>query len=169
MVTIDRIDISHYFQYARRVASVEYTYKLFHLDQVNSIPAHASVVDVSPKLDDMEELFGFRQSTQPWAAFTEPDDFATQRRSTFAFDRVCPTLGTMEKQLADLQRLQNFIVEKDREGKKQGQGQEEKSEGFSPHDTKAEKKLLCNCLEEVEKLNQLIGFIISRVGQFLQA
>jgi hypothetical protein len=171
MITVDRIDISHYFQYARRIQSVENTYKAYRLEHANAIPAHTAIVNVHPTLDELDMLFGFRRSTMPWACFEAPEAFGEQRRSTFAFDRVCPSLGTMERQKEILGKLRRYVDRdfKDQQsGEDQDQEDKDKDDFFSSFGQKVEKSLLCNCLEEIEKINDFINFVTSRVGQFLQ-
>ena len=163
MITVDRIDISHYFQYARRIQSVENTYRAYRLEHASSISAHTTIVNVRPLVDEMESLFGFRRSTMPWACFEAPESFSEQRRSTFAFDRVCPSLGPMEQQKETLKKLKEYIV-KQQDQESDGQDQEV----FTAFGKKVEKGILCGCLEEIEKLNDFINFVMSRMGQFLQ-
>jgi hypothetical protein len=177
MVTIDRLDISHYFQYARRVSSVETTYKTFRLEQAHAIPAHTRVVDVRPKFEEVEVLFGFRKSTQPWACFCAPSNYFSHRRNSFAFDRVCPTLGDLEAQLELLKKVKNSLEKEDGDDSDHRDYDEDdnleagKKRSKKPLKMfkKSEKKRVTHCLEEVDKLNRMINFIMSRVGQFLQA
>jgi hypothetical protein len=165
MVTIDRLDISHYFQYARRVSSVESTIKTFRLEQAHAIPAHTNVVSVKPKFEETELLFGFRRSTQPWACFCVPKNYYSHRRNSFAFDRVCPTLGGLQEQVEILKKVKNSLEKED------GDQEDGKNLGVNPLKMfkKSEKKRVTQCLEEIAKLNRMINFIMSRVGQFLQA
>lgn len=172
MITIDSLDVSHYFQYARRVHSVEQTYRAYRLEHANAIPAHTVIVNVHPLNEEMDSLFGFRRSTQPWACFTAPRNFNEQRRSTFAFDRICPSIGTLEQQLDKLEKMRRHVNEaknnSDQQSEEEDHQDDDQKKQKLSFGQKVEKQLIYNCLEEIEKLNKLINFIIARVGQYLQ-
>lgn len=148
MTTIDKLDIGIYIQYAKRTAMIEQTNQLYHLDEAGSIPPQISVLDVYPKLTEMDLLLGVRQIQNPWAFFFPPPRFTFQRRSPFGFFRVAPSLGSFEEEEEDEQELDQIICENEEDEK--------------------EKKKLKNCFEQIKKINNWISFIVGRVGQFLQ-
>lgn len=168
MTTIDNIDIQYYFQYARRVQTVEETTRTFQLDQARSIPPQTQIVDLHPKLHEIESLFGFRRSTQPWARFVHPENFTEQRRSTFAFDRICPSLGSQEQQKTYFERLKTFSLrdQDSEEGEKEGERDPQKKKGLIK--LKKEKQILLRCFDQIDQINKMINFVVSRVGQFLR-
>jgi hypothetical protein len=148
MATIDQLDLQVYFQYARWTEYIENVNKEFRLKEAESIPAQTQVVDISPKLSHLDLLLGVAVFMTPWAYFLPPKKFNLQRRSPFSFSRVAPSLGSAEKQEADMARLAGEICQTKEE--------------------EVEKAVLLNCLGNLEKLNSLLSFIVGRIGQFLQ-
>jgi hypothetical protein len=177
MATIDNLDISVHFEYARRSQSVEYTQRMLRLDQADAIPGHTKIYNLSPQLQDIEELFGFRKSVVPWALFDAPDNFFEQRRSSFAFDRLCPSLGTQEEQESYLETLKNcpYLKDKNHQGQQDDFDEDDDENAkLSSTITKRKKKTikeqesLIFCIQEILNINKLINFVTSRIGQFLQ-
>lgn len=148
MTTIDKLDIGIYVQYARRTSMVEATNQEYHLDEAASIPAQIQVLDVYPKLSEMDLLLGVGPVQNPWAFFFPPPKFNFQRRSPFGFFRVAPSLGSFEEEEENEQELDNVECEDEEE--------------------ENEKKALKGCFEQIKKINGWISFIVGRVGQFLQ-
>jgi len=149
MVTIDKLDMGIYVQYARRTQMLEQISEQYHLEQASSIPAQIRVYDFSPKPLEIDILLGSRITQTPWAYFFPPPKFRFQRRSPFGFFRVAPSLGSFEKEEEDEDRLEEIKCETE--------------------DDKKAKKILKSCFAQIEKINEWMGFIIGRVGQFLQA
>lgn len=148
MTTIDKLDVGIYMQYARRTYELERTNQQYHLDQASSIPAQLRVLDLYPKLSELELLMGTGNVQKPWAQFTPPSKYRFQRRSPFGFFRVAPSLGSFDKEEEDERELDQTECETEEEEK--------------------EKKILKSCFAEVKKINGWIGYIVGRVGQFLQ-
>ena len=98
MTTIDKLDIGIYIQYAKRTTMIEQINQQYHLDEAGSIPAQIQVLDVYPKLTEMDLLLGVGPVQNPWAFFFPPPQFRFQRRSPFGFFRVAPSLGTFEEE-----------------------------------------------------------------------
>jgi hypothetical protein len=149
MATIDQLDIRIYVQYAKRASQVEQIQREYHLTDATSVPPQTRVVDIYPKLTELELLLGVSPFLhKPWAHFAAPEQFDTQRWSPFAFGQVAPMLGSLEKQ--------NLLRKKLKE--KKGKGRRNRKR----------RNAILDCLDEVDELNTMLGFIIGRMGQFLQ-
>lgn len=148
MTTIDKLDISIYIQYARRTQMIEQINQQYHLEDAASIPPQLQLVDLYPKLSEIEMLLGIVPVQMPWAYFFPPPLFRFQRRSPFGFFRVAPSLGSFEKEDEDKQKLEEVICEDEEDEK--------------------EKSILRNCFAQIDKINSWLSFIVGRVGQFLQ-
>jgi len=149
MATIDKLDLSVYVQYAQRTQYVEQIRQEYRLDQAETIPPQLMVVDFTPKPSEMDLLLGVITVTTPWAMFLPPKRWRERRRSPFAVASVAPSLGTSEEQmeLADeIEQVQTSSAEEARE-----------------------KKVLMNCFQQLHRLNDWLGHVVGRIGQFLQA
>lgn len=148
MTTIDKLDIAIHIQYARRTELVESIRREYHLEEADSIPPQTLVVDLSQRMTEMDLLLGVMRTYAPWAYFYPPKQYFSQRRPAFASYRVAPSLGSIEKQQSDAEKLANVKC-------------------ASPEEEE-ERTILSDCLSAIEEINDLIGFIIGRIGQFLQ-
>jgi hypothetical protein len=148
MTTIDKLDVGIYIQYARRTNMIEQINQQYHLDEASSIPPQLQVLDFYPKLSEMDILLGVGTVQNPWAFFFPPSQFRYQRRSPFGFFRVAPSLGSFEEEEGNERELDQTECETEEE--------------------ENEKKALKNCFAQIKKINNWIGFIVGRVGQFLQ-
>lgn len=146
--TIDKLDMSVYNLYAIRTKMIEQTNAQFQLDKAGAIPPQISIVDYSPKMNELDILLGAVAMFTPWAYFYPPKNFRFQRRSPFAFHRVAPTLGSYKEQEALEEKIASI-------------------ECSSPEEV-SEKAAITSCLKQVDKLNEWLSFIVGRVGQFLQ-
>ena len=151
MVTIDKFDMGIHIQYARRTQLVEQISQQYHLDRASSIPAQLRVYDFSPRPLEIDILLGSRIVQNPLAYFLPPPRFRYQRRSPFGFFRVAPSLGSFY----------------DEEGEDETERQLDEIQCSGTEEEK-EKQMIKSCLEQISKINGWIGFIIGRVGQFLQ-
>ena len=147
-VTIDHLDIGIYIQYARRMQLVEQIQQQYHLREAGSVPAQALIVDLYPKLSELDLLLGVGTTVTPWAFFFPPKDFAYQRRSSFAFYRIMPIFGRFDAEEEQERKLNEVECESDEE--------------------EEEKSMLLGCVRKVKELNSLLRFIGGRIGQFLQ-
>ena len=147
MTTIDKLDISVYNLYAMRTMMIEQTNQQFRLDQAASIPPHIQVLDIYPKLTELDILLGIVPLNTPWAYFFPPPRFRFIRRSPFSY-RVIPSLGSYNNQEEEEQKLENISCNTPEEAQ--------------------EKEALKACFREIGKLNNWLSFIVGRVGQFLQ-
>lgn len=148
MATIDNLDISIYNRYAVRQQLVEQINQQLRLNETTNIQAHTQIVDNWPKLTELDLLLGIVPMNAPWAYFFAPKEFNKTRRSPFAFFRVSPTLGSLKDQEEQEEALENTPCETSEEEK--------------------EKETLSKLFSELRKLNNWIGFILGRRGQFLQ-
>lgn len=148
MATIDKLDISVYNLYAMRTKMIEQINQELRLDQASSIPPQTQILNIYPKLSELDLLLGVVPFHTPWAFFFPPTRFGLVRRSPFAFHRVAPSIGTLE----DQQKMEELL------------------EDFPCHtpEEKKEKEILKKCFKELTKINGWLGFIIGRIGQFLQ-
>lgn len=149
MATIDKLDLSVYNLYAVRTKMMEQHNEQLPLDKASSIHTQAVVIDYRPKINEVDILLGGIPNTRtPISSFDPPPNFLEQRRPSFAFSRIVPSLGldgkqlTNEKMLAAIQCL--------------------------PGEEESEKAKIASCLNQISNVNGMLGFIIGRVGQFLQ-
>lgn len=148
MATIDKLDLGIYVQYARRTQMLEQLSQEYHLDEASSIPAQIMIVDLYPKLTEMDLLLGIVPVQNPWAHFLPPPKYRFQRRSPFGFFRVAPSLGSFEEEENDERKLDEIECVDEKE--------------------KKEKASIKACFEQIRKINGWLSFIVGRVGQFLQ-
>jgi len=155
-ITIDNFDIGIYIQYARRTQLVEQVIQQYHLREAGAVSAQALIVDLYPKLAELDLLLGVSTLSTPWAYFYAPKSYSSQRRSPFAFHRVVPIIGEDEREREH--------------GGQQGKKDEEILEEIpckSPED-EGERKVLRACFRQIEEINSLLRYIGGRIGQFLQ-
>lgn len=148
MTTIDKLDIGIYIQYAKRTQMIEQINKQYRFDEASSIPPQTSIVDLYPKLSEMDLLLGVARTYAPWALFLPPKLSKRSRRGPFTFSRVIPSLGSDEDQeeREELLERQPCLGE----------------------DEKAEKQALGRCFKQINQLNEWLGHIVGNVGRFLQ-
>lgn len=144
-LTIDKFDIGIYIQYARRTELLEQVRQQLHLPEASTVPAQALIIDLYPKLAELDLLMGVTALHAPWAYFFAPPRFTAQRRSPFAFYRIIPAFGSEE---SEEQKIDSVVCE-------------------TPEEEK-EKQVLKNCFQNIRQINELIRYIGGRIGQFLQ-
>ncbi len=150
MTTIDKFDFSVHIAYAQRTEFVEQIRKEFRLDQAASIPPQTIVVDFQPKPSEVDLLLGVGRVLTPWALFLSPPPRKFgRRRSPFTVSRVVPTLGNQHRQDEQQESIASTLCE-------------------SPEEER-EKSILLSCFDQITKINDWLGHIVSRIGQFLQA
>lgn len=148
MATIDKLDLSVYNLYAMRTRMIEQINQELRLDQASSIPPQTVMTDIQPKLTELDLLLGIVPLNTPWAFFFPPKKFNLIRRSPFSFSRVVPSLGSLEEQEEDAKVLDSISCQ-------------------TPEEEK-ERVLIKNCFKQLEQINRWMGYIVGRVGQFLQ-
>ena len=148
MATIDNLDLAVYNTYAIRTKVIEQINAQLRLDQAASIPPQISMVDVYPKLSEIDLLLGVVPLATPWAYFFPPKTFDRIRRSPFAFFRIVPSMGSLEDQQEEFEELAQTATTSTEEER--------------------EKAALTRCFKQMDKINSMLSFIIGRIGQFLQ-
>ena len=148
MPTIDRLDISVYNLYAVRTKMIEQINQQLRLEEAASIPPQLQVLNSYPKMSEIDILLGIVPLHTPWAFFFPPQKLRLARRSPFGFYRVAPSLGSIEDQELLEQKIRELPCK-------------------TPEEEK-EKQAILACFEQLDKLNELLGFIVGRIGQFLQ-
>lgn len=148
MATIDKLDLSVYNLYAIRTKMIEQTNQQLQLDKDASIPPQTQLLNIFPKLTELDILMGVVPMHTPWAYFYPPQRFRFIRRSPFASYRIAPSTGLEEEN-----------------------GQEEQViaaiECHSPEE-ESEKEAIKGCFKQIKQINKWLGYIIGRIGQFLQ-
>lgn len=147
-VTIDRLDIGIYIQYARRIQLLEQVQEQFHTKDATSVPASALIIDMYPKLSELDLLLGVGTTRTPWGYFLPPQNFSVQRHSAFAFHRLAPIFGSMDAEATEEKKLENVET--------------------SSEEEEEEKLLILGCIKKMKELNALLRYIGGRIGQFLQ-
>lgn len=148
MTTIDKLDLSVYNLYALRTKMIEQINQQYQLDKASSIPPQTTVMNMYPKLTELDLLLGIVPLHTPWAYFYPPKKYGFVRRSPFAFFRVAPSLGSLEEQEQEARVLESVVC-------------------FTPEEEK-EKDTIKGCFKQIEQINRWLGYIVGRVGQFLQ-
>ena len=148
MATIDKLDLSVYNLYDIRTRMVEQTNQQLQLDKAASIPPQTAVMDIFPKLTEIDILLGIVPLATPWAYFYPPKKFRFIRRSPFAFFRVAPSLGSLEDQEKGEALLDSIPCH--------------------TREEESEKAAIKGCFKQIEQINRWLGYIVGRVGQFLQ-
>lgn len=147
-VTIDHLDIGIYIQYARRMQLLEQVQEQFHLREATSVPAQALIVDLYPKLSELDLLLGVGTTVAPWAYFFPPKSFPSQRRSSFAFHRIIPIFGQSDAEDKEEEKLNQVVC--------------------SSEDEEEERGAIRGCIRKIREINTLLRYIGGRIGQFLQ-
>jgi hypothetical protein len=148
MATIDKLDLSVYNLYAVRTRMIEQINEQLQLDKAGTIPPQTVVLDMFPKLTELDILLGIVPLFTPWAYFYPPKNFRYQRRSPFSFFRGIPSMGSLKEQAEDEQKLADVPCD-------------------SPEEEQ-EKAVIVRCFAQIDKINGWMSFIVGRVGQFLQ-
>lgn len=148
MATIDKLDLSVYNLYAVRTMMIEQINQQLRLDQAGSIPPQIQVVDIFPKMTELDLLLGIVPLHTPWAYFYPPLKFRSRRRSPFGFARILPSLGSQEDQEIAEEKLASVECRTSEEIK--------------------EREAIENCFSQMNKINSWLGHIVGRIGQFLQ-
>lgn len=151
-VTIDKFDIGIYIQYARRTQLIEQVMSQYHMREAAGVPAQALIVDLYPKLAELDLLLGIATLSSPWAYFYAPRSYSTQRRSPFAFHRVIPFMGEREQGEEEQKKDEDIIEEAE----------------CKTAEEEHERKVLRACFRQIEEINSLLRYIGGRIGQFLQ-
>jgi len=147
MTTIDKLDISVYSMYALRITMIEQINNQLRLTEASTIPPQTQMVDIWPKLTEMDLLLGVVPLATPWAYFYPPKRFFSLRRSPFSF-RVGPSFGSLDRE----EEFEALLV----------------TVPVTTPEEISEKATIKNLLEKMRYINDMISFITGRIGQFLQ-
>lgn len=149
--TIADYEMSWYNLYALRTRSVEEIQKQYQLNQAATVTSNVVMPNYQQVQTELDMLFpDVRFVQNPFANFKAPPikKHNQSRRSPFAFWRIAPSLGTLEEQEKLEAMVDQFNVDSNEEIR--------------------EKKAIQSCFKQMNKLNSMLGFIVGRVGQFLQ-
>jgi hypothetical protein len=148
-VTIDKLDIGVYIQYARSIQVVEQVKEQFQLDKASAIPPNTQLIDFAPKLAELELLMGMVYSREnPWAFFYPPPRFREQRKSPFARYRKSALLSTTEEEeelLAILDGVDCRTAEEE-----------------------VDRDILKSAVRKRKAINDMIDDVINHIGMFVQ-
>lgn len=147
-ITIDQYDLSVYSQYAIRTLMNEQINQQLRLREAASIPPQIQIVDIYPRLPELDMLLGIIPLHAPWAYFFPPKRYRYRRRSPFAFSRVAPSFGALGNHDEEISLLEEIECK--------------------TQDETEEKAALLGVIKEMKKINGWMGFIVGRIGQFLQ-
>lgn len=148
MATIDNLNLEVYKNYAVWISLSEQINTQLKLSEAVNVQSQISMVDLYPKLSDLDLVLGVANTAYPFAYFYPPKRFRDLRRNPFSFFRIAPSFGSLAKQDEDELRLERIVCS-------------------TPSDI-ADKEVIHSCLKEMGKINDMISYIIGRVGQFLQ-
>lgn len=146
IITTSDIPLGWHDLYARRIQLIESYYNQYPVSQAERVPAHTAVDNVRPQLTNIDLLLGVSTNPPPWALMRAPD--YDPRQPYVSFYRIAPALGTIEQQANATERLQAI-------------------ECVTAQDT-LDKNTILGGLAAINKINDWKGYIIGRVGQFLQ-
>ena len=108
------------------------------------------MIDLYPKLTELDLLLGVVPVLTPWAYFLPPKKFAERRRSPFTFSRVLPSLGASDKE--DEEELDKIAA--------------------VPCQTsaeKSEKAMITMFFKQRQKINDWLMHIVKQVGRFISS
>jgi hypothetical protein len=156
MTTIDKLDAGVYVQYAKRselMQEMNQQFRLQNLAQASTIPPLIKMLTLDPQLSEMQLLLGMTSIHTPWAYFAPPKRFNEQQKSIFTFSRIVPSLGSSTDKEDEDEDKQEAMIE---------------AIECENDEEKKEKTVIQECMAQIKKINGWLGFIIGRVGQFIQ-
>ncbi len=169
MVEIYSYDITTHERFARDQQEVEAFRKQYHIPPSGAkmVAVQTRVLDFIPKHPALVLLMQTYQRKM-WARFMIPKNYYTQR---FSSSYIAPSLGSTEKQDADIHKIQAFLKNQTR-----GRKIRPKEERVASEERNRDEQLMDEgdtIVEMMEKgikeTNEMIDFIISRMHQFVQA
>jgi hypothetical protein len=172
MVEIYSYDIAAHERFARDQQEIDAFRKQYHLPPSGAklVAVQTKILDFVPKHPATDLLMQTHQRKM-WVRFTIPQNYYLQR---FASSYVAPSLGSKEKQDADIYRLEAYLKRKTHgrfvHAKREEEKEEEKEEGGEEEEMIHEGEALIHLLEKgVKETNELVDFVFSRMHQFVQA
>lgn len=170
MVEIYSYDITTHERYAHDQQEIEAFRKQYHIppSRAGLVAVQTRVLDFIPKHPAVVLLMQSYQRKM-WARFVIPKNYYTQR---FSSSYVAPSLGTIEKQEADIHKIQAFLKNQTRGRmvrRKEERG-EEGRERSRDEELIDEGEAIIEMMEKgVKETNEMVDFVISRMHQFVQA
>lgn len=142
--TIDQLGMDASKQYADNLARLDW--RLIRESQI--VPQKAEVFSMKPQalaagLESLSDL----EKKAAWALFLPPPDYFTKASPLFTFQGIIPSLGSYEKQEANLDKLESV------DGVSS-------AEGAAPKEPSPEKKALLaffTCLQDLDKTLSFIN------------
>lgn len=172
MVEIYSYDITTHERFARDQQEIEAFRKQYHVPPggARQIAVQTTVLDFVPKHPAIVLLMQTYQRKM-WARFMIPKNYYLQR---FSSSYVAPSLGSKEKQDADIHRLEAFL-------KRKTHGRFDRNQNHEKRGNEAGKKsgeeemiregaALISLLEKgVKETNEMVDYVFARMHQFIQA
>ena len=168
--TIDNLGMETSVRYAQDQAL-----DVRFLDESKWLPKKLEISVTTPYVpSEFDQLFSSDRLNQ-WAVFSPPPNFGMQARTLFSYQLI-PSLGTYEKQEADIEKLtalQNVLLNSRRpklEGrsKKQREQQKDGDQGLEQDQDgeESERQTLLALFKCIEALDRTLTFINSRRNQY---
>jgi hypothetical protein len=169
MVEIYSYDISTHERFARDQQEIEAFRKQYHIPPGGArlVAVQTRILDFVPKHPAIVLLWQ-TYKRKMWAGFRIPEKYYLQR---FASSYIAPSLGSKEKQDADINRLEAFLKRKTNGLFERGLNLE-KNQSLNSEEKKMinEGEALISLLEKgVKEPNELVDIIFARMHQFVQA
>ncbi|MEZ5314963.1 MAG: DUF5399 family protein [Chlamydiales bacterium] len=164
MVKIYNYDIHAHERFARDQEEVEAFYKQYHLpiSQSYLVAKQTSILDLIPKLSAIVRLMEtYRKKT--WAGFNIPENYYSQRLAASPY--LAPSLGTPEKQIADINKIRTFLNTQAESRLSNKQKETQTSQDVLNQEGEA----IIHMIEGIKQVNDMINFVITRMCQFVQA
>ena len=129
------------------------------LEGAKMISSRAEVSVTSPYFSsEFEELFGLKSTHRSFAQFFAPKDYASHARPLFTY-QLSPSLGSLEKQQAEIEKIEAYHRDEEKKKKKKKTTDEEEKE-------EKEKSILLHLLKSLMNLEKDLIFIKSKRSQY---
>lgn len=174
MVEIYSYDVTTHERFARDQQEIEAFRKQYHIPPsgARQIAVQTRILDFVPKHPAVVLLMQTYQRKM-WARFMIPKNYYLQR---FSSSHVAPSLGSAERQDADIHRLEaylkrktqgRFVRKKDEENK---EGEKDQRQRREEEEVIHEGEALIDLLEKgVKETNEMVDYVFARMHQFIQA
>jgi hypothetical protein len=172
MVEIYSYEITTHERFARDQQEIEAFRKQYHIPPSSAgiVAIQTKILDFVPKHPALVLLMQTYQRKN-WARFTIPQNYYLQR---FTSSYIAPSLGSRDKQDADVYKIEGYVKQKtrrrlDRKQKEQ-QGRQQSQSGDDEEEIVQEGEALIKMLKHgVKETNGMIDYIVARMYQFIQA
>lgn len=161
MVEIYNIDVSSHERFARDQQEIEAFKKQYHIPAASTrfFDVQTKVLDFVPKQPAVDLLMQtFLRSS--WARFALPARYHGQR---FFSSHIAPSLGSAEKQDADINRIKGFL---EKENSKVNSDDNKREQEEKDEEAQA---LLILLEKGIKETNAMVDFVSARIHQFIQA